>query len=312
MKKIILPLLVLLSFGAQAQFAIADFEKIQLATDSFDNGKNGTLLFSDAKVDCPVLWDTAWGGYWGGGWALSNQTDSTREGTDGLYQSITGNGFESRNYLIGQQGSEMYITHSQNELGTHGLYVTNTSYVYHSMLNGDAFAKKFGGPSGNDPDYLILHVIRNTQFNSAYDTIHFPLADFRFSDNSQDYIIKDWQYLNLEDKGFSDVSDTLRFFLTSSDTSEFGINTPTFFAIDHIKRGIWESVLKVNKPSIKLYPNPAQNTLVAEGAKQWTIYSIQGKALLTGESEIIDIRSLKSGNYVIRDNEGRSSRFIKQ
>jgi hypothetical protein len=39
-----------------------------------------------------------------------------------------------------------------------GVYVTNTTYAYNSMRDGDMFAKKFGGPTGNDPDwYKLLH-----------------------------------------------------------------------------------------------------------------------------------------------------------
>ena len=34
--------------------------------------------------------------------------------------------------------------------------LTNTTYTALSMLNGDSFSKKFGGSTGNDPDYLRL------------------------------------------------------------------------------------------------------------------------------------------------------------
>ena len=57
------------------------------------------------------------------------------------------------------------------------------------------------------------------------------LADFRFGDNSQDYIIDAWTAVNLSSLG---QVKTLEFSVSSSDTGDFGINTPTYFAIDNI------------------------------------------------------------------------------
>lgn len=310
MKKLLFIVSAMFTLGASAQNTdSASFENYTLPTDSFDNGSTGTNEFNDAGIISPVFWDTAWGGYWAGGWALSNQTDSTREGTDGLYQSITGNAAHGINYLVGQNGSELKWPGPGLRFQLWSLSVTNSSYAYHSMKNGDAFAKKFGGADGNDPDYLILNITGKNWGKWSEDTIQFYLADFRFVDNSKDYLISDWQTINIS--RLNDV-DTIHFFLTSSDTGQFGINTPSFFCMDNVRYSFYNSLTNLQKPSIKLYPNPAQNILIAEGVKQWTIYTIQGKALLSGESENIDIRSLKPGSYILRDSEGRSSRFIKQ
>jgi len=309
MKKLFFFVATMLAISASGQDFYYSFENYTLPTDSFDNGSTGTKFFKDQGMACPVVWDTAWGGYWAGGWALSNQTDSTREGTDGLYQSITGSAHDGNNYLVGQSGSRIKCPGAHIEYVLGYIYVSNSSYTYYSMRDGDAFAKKFGGADGNDPDYLILNITGREQGSWHKDTIQFPLADFRFSDNTKDYIVSDWQQVELS--RLSSV-DTLHFFLTSSDTSEFGINTPSFFVVDDAYGNFNDGLFDLHKPSIKLYPNPAQNTLIAEGVKQWTIYTIQGKALLEGESENIDIRSLKPGSYILRDSEGRSSRFIKQ
>ena len=310
MKKLLFLITSMFALSASAQVLdSASFENYSLPTDSFDNGSNGTKFFENSDVISPVFWDTAWGGYWAGGWALSNQTDSTREGTDGLYQSITGTASDGVNYLVGQNGSELKWPGPGGVYLLESVAVTNSAYTFHSMLNGDAFAKKFGGIDGNDPDYLILNITSRSNGIWDQDTIQFYLADFRFADNSKDYIVSDWQTVDI----FPLTQfDTLHFFLTSSDTGQFGINTPTFFCIDNIKWSISVGLTVSKKPSIKLYPNPAQNTLIVEGVKEWTIYTIQGKALLSGESENVDIRNLLPGTYLLRDSEGRSSRFIKQ
>ena len=110
--------------------------------------------------------------------------------------------------------------------------VTNTTTTALSMLNGDSFAKMFGGVSGNDPDFLKLSVYGIDANGQALGTeVEFYLADYRFADNSQDYIVSDWTSLDL-----SQLADarSLHFNLSSSDVGDFGMNTPAFFAIDDV------------------------------------------------------------------------------
>jgi len=95
MKKLLFLITSMFALSASAQQFSASFENYSLPKESFDNGSSGTTFFKDGLV-APVFWDTSWGGFWAGGWALSNQTDSTREGTDGLNQPITGNADDSK------------------------------------------------------------------------------------------------------------------------------------------------------------------------------------------------------------------------
>ena len=133
----------------------------------------------------------------------------------------------------------------------HGLYVTNTTYAALSMLEGDSFAKKFGGPTGNDPDYFLLtaygidasgHVLANH--------VDFYLADYRFADNALDYVVDTWQYMDLSALA---GAVTIAFNLSSSDVGDFGMNTPGYFAIDDL-------VL-----STAAVPEPASVALVGVG-----------------------------------------------
>lgn len=309
MKILLFFVVTLFATFASGQDYYYSFENYTLPIDSFDNGSSGTKSFEDQGMACPVLWDTAWGGFWAGGWALSNQTDSTRQGTDGLYQSITGSAHDGDNYLVGQNGSQIKCPGAHIEYTLGYIYITNTSYTYYSMRDGDAFAKKFGGADGNDPDYLILNITGRKQGSWFKDTIQFPLADFRFADNSKDYIVSEWQRVDLMQ--LSPV-DTLHFFLTSSDTGQFGINTPLFFAIDDAYGNFNDGLFDIARPSIKLYPNPAQNSLHLGEERNWTILNMQGQTLLKGSGEMADIRSLIPGTYIIRDENGATARFVKQ
>ena len=79
--------------------------------------------------------------------------------------------------------------------------VTNTTYAWDSMLNGDGFAKQFGGASGDDPDFLQLVITGYDALGVATGSVDFLLADYRFADNAQDYILTDWTPVDLSSLG---------------------------------------------------------------------------------------------------------------
>ncbi len=111
------------------------------------------------------------------------------------------------------------------------LMVTNTTYAALSMRDGDSFAKKFGGADGNDPDFLLLTITGKNSAGAAIGTVEFYLADYRFADNSLDYIVDDWIQVDLSPIAHA---RSLEFAVSSSDVGPFGINTPAFFAVDEI------------------------------------------------------------------------------
>ena len=54
---------------------------------------------------------------------------------------------------------------------------------------------------------------------------------FRFVDNAQDYIVDDWTWVDLT--GLGPIVG-LEFTMSSSDVGEFGMNTPSYFAMDNV------------------------------------------------------------------------------
>jgi hypothetical protein len=170
------------------------------------------------------------------GFAVSNHTDSTTAGFGNPYSAFAGSGAAgTANYAVGSYAS--YEESTVIKLGalTHlsgkGASFTNTTYTALDMLNGSGFSKKFGGADGNDPDWFMLTI---TGFSAGIPTgnaMDFYLADFRFADNTQDYIISDWTFVDFSPLGWA---DELRFSLSSSDNGGFGMNTPSFFAIDNV------------------------------------------------------------------------------
>lgn len=228
----LLLLAALLSFSISAQ-TVSDFENLALAPDSYWDGATQPLgaHFASGNAEFYCFYDTAFGGFWGGGFAYSSMTDSTTAGFGNQYSASTGSGFYgSANYVVGKPGAVVRLTGSALGKAVSGFYVTNSTYAYLSMKDGDSFSKKFGGASGNDPDWFLLTVLSWRNGSLTNDSVNFYLADFRSTNNAEDYIVHTWQWVDLAALG---NCDSLQFQLASSDTGAFGMNTPAFFCMDN-------------------------------------------------------------------------------
>jgi len=175
-----------------------------------------------------AAWDT-WDGF-----AYSNKTDTTTRGYLNQYSAITGSGASnSATYAVGFVNLWGDLPRIDVPEGTSlvSAQVTNTTYAYYSMLEGDQFAKKFGGSSGNDPDWFKLTIFGKDLAGQLLGLIEFYLADFRFENNLQDYIVNTWQTIDLTSIGNARI---LEFSLDSSDVGPWGMNTPAYFALDNL------------------------------------------------------------------------------
>jgi hypothetical protein len=163
------------------------------------------------------------------GYAASTMTDTTTPGFGNQFSNITGSGADgSAGYGIAFQSGSIILPTPTVVLGAE---ITNTTYAALSMLNGDSFAKQFGGPSGDDEDFFRLLIEGIDEAGGSTGTVELMLADYRFSDDSQDFILDEWVFLNLSGLG---VVSELQFSFESSDVGDFGINTPQYFAIDNL------------------------------------------------------------------------------
>lgn len=164
--------------------------------------------------------------FWSG-WAYSSVTENSTGGIANQFSAIPGSGQGgSPNYGIANGPVSVSFTAGQNFNGR-GLFVANTSYAYYSMLEGDSFSKQF---TGEDEDWFLL-TIEGLNNSASTGTVNFYLADFRSPDSSQHFILDDWRFIDLSALG---TVDTLAFKLSSSDTGDWGMNTPNYFAIDSI------------------------------------------------------------------------------
>ncbi len=165
------------------------------------------------------------------GMAYSRMQDDTTSGYTNQYSAITtGGAFSTENYAVFYISTDTDTIPLSRTTLLDSVYITNGTYPYLSMRDGDMFAKKFGGESGNDPDWFLL-TIQGIKDELVTGAVEFYLADFRDSNNDNDYIIDEWTKVDLS---VLDSVDMLRIGLSSSDTGDFGMNTPAYFCMDNL------------------------------------------------------------------------------
>ncbi len=253
---------LLLAVTAQASAEIIDLEDLLLPkANTFYNGADGAggfvsrgAVFNNRFTDFGGF--TAWSG-----WSYSNVTDVSTPGFLNQYAAYhlpEGGGDASPNYAIGFafHPGEAFILLPPETVPL-SVRITNTTYAALSMLQGDEFAKRFGGESGDDPDFLLLSITGFDAFNQPTGTVEFYLADYRFDDNSLDYVVNSWTTVDLTSLG---AATTLSFALSSSDVGPFGINTPTYVALDNLEMG------SVVIEEVVASPEPGTVSLLGVGA----------------------------------------------
>jgi len=328
MKKILLIVLVAFTsiFVANAQTlsSTSTFEDLALPTDSFWNGSDASGSFSSGFVTYYNTYNSQYSSW--GGFAYSSKKDTLSTGFTNMYSSITGGGHNSDTYGVAYWSAysgpvSLSLDPIATNIPVSGFYITNNTYAYLSMRDGDAYAKKFGGTTGNDSDWFML-TISGFKNGVLTDTVDFFLADYRNADNSKDYIINDWTFVNLSKLG---VIDSINFTLSSSDNGTYGMNTPAYFCIDDMSSLYDVSIAETEKTNIlKVYPNPANNfiNIKSDFNANYTIriLNMQGaivKQIKFNSNSIqrINIEDLNSGIYLIQiesDEEILQKKFIKQ
>jgi len=226
--------LAILTMAATADAAIATFENLTLLPQSYWNGSDNSGGFASGGASFKNNYYRADQYEWWDGFAYSNRTDTQMQGMDAQYNAITGRGQgKSATYGIAYVGWQQPPT---MKLGTaqvlQGLYVTNDNFTYYAMRDGTLLSDKFGGSTGDNADWFKLSVKGKDVAGNVTGTVDFYLADFRFIDNSQDYIVDTWRFVDLTSLG---EVKTLEFTLTSSDTlPDVGMNTPAYFCLDTV------------------------------------------------------------------------------
>ena len=250
--------------STHAQTTVLDFESLPVPAGQFFNGDtNASSPYRDnfsitgtrdnfGETEFLQLWEASdvefFNGYTPGfgswnGFSWSKVADTTTPGFANQYASFSGGGSDGAggtitgtNYAVGFGNQSFFNLPEAVQLQS--VDITNTTYAGISMRDGDSFAKKFGGASGNDEDFFKLTLTGFEDVNlggNSIGAIDVFLADYRFSDNSEDYILDSWNQFDLTNLG-SARSIGLSF--TTTDNGDFGANTPLFVALDNLSYSI--------------------------------------------------------------------------
>lgn len=324
MKKTLLTLAGLNLFVSFGQVVTNDFENITLTVESFDNGSSGSGGFSEDHAFYENTYDPTWGSWTG--FSVSNITDNTTAGWANQYSAFPGVGANgSANYGIYYPMGGIDLTTVSNGVYLDSVKITNATYAAISMRDGDAYGKQFGSiydangveDGTNGEDYFRIWIMAE-YVGGQLDSMEFYLADYRFADPNDDYIIDEW--VNVDLSAFDQPVARLDFRFESSDMGQWGINTPTYFAIDDLS---FTSTADIKELSfdMNVYPNPVVDVLNVSSpgeSGQLLLTDLNGNVInetIFTNSTSLDASQLGSGAYIVQliDTDGNIARstFIK-
>ena len=291
------------------------FENIT-TNQGFYNGSDQAGGFESEGIHFKNTYNTQFDSW--SGFGVSNLTDTINGTYSNQYSSYAGSGAAGSNQFgivyVYEPAILKPASNTTQALKLGSIQFTNSTWTGLSMKNGDAFSKKFGGPTGNDPDYFRIRIFNH--FNGEVtDSALVYLADFRFSDNSQDYIVKNWK---LAEINFTHAFDSISFQLESSDVGQFGMNTPAYFCLDNITFLNPSSVSIPEVMDKHIYPNPFENELQItnnEVHAQVAIYTCAGQLVLSENLPLGKVRintsALKPGVYFVKAGNKPAGIFTK-
>lgn len=214
-----------------------DFEELPLSGGDYYNGADGAGGFEAGGAHFANEYEPFYGAW--SGWAYSRVVDVTTPGPTNQYAAYPGAGAGGSSVyaLTFNDPSDPSATPPEITLPDGAepasLAIANTTYAALSMLRGDPFAKKFGGPSGVDPDWFRATIVGLDDQRAPLGQVEVYLADYRFPDPADDYVLDDWLTVDLSPLAGIGVR-RLEVRFASTDNGDFGMNTPAYAAIDDL------------------------------------------------------------------------------
>ncbi len=171
-------------------------------------------------------------GYWGG-FTASNRTDLNQTGLNAQYTAVPGIGYDGSSqyavaYTYGLE-TEVYAADGQSHTVT-GCYVTNNLWAYQDIFEGSMGQTPFGGLTGDDPDWFKLTATGKNASGQTIGELDFYLADYRFANNEDDYVVDTWEWFDLSPLG---SVASISFSLSSTKSNYGGMITPAYFCMEN-------------------------------------------------------------------------------
>ena len=197
-----------------------------LATDT--TNKVGYYFKDNIEIAPFVINHTFSASGFGEGFTFSSCSDATTPGYTNL-SAITKKGVSTNTYLISNSGawnttpSEISFVEGKSFLAKE-IYVTNATYAYLAIKDQNDGNQSPLVKQWTDDDEFILTI---TGYSNGQPTgsIEISLAD------GMD-ILNTWKKVDLSELGYV---TSIGFSVSSTDTGDWGMNTPAYFCIDQLK-----------------------------------------------------------------------------
>ena len=220
--------------GDYVEIKTVGFENLALGTSAFWDGSDGTGNFKSDGMTFINEFNSSYGSW--DGFVYSQKADIVTADYTNQFSVFDGsNGLNKFALYYPPFGGDAFASFATDSVyQVTSVSVCNSSYTALTLKNGDSygFTKKFGGTTGNDPDWYKMTVIGYNAAGDSVNSVNFFLADYRFDDNSKDYIISKWTSVDLSSLG---KIHKMAFRLSSSDTGMYGMNTPAYVCLDNLK-----------------------------------------------------------------------------
>lgn len=189
----------------------------------------------------------------------------------------------------GPRGVDMIFNDGKNYDAV-GVYVNLNSYSYYTIEFGDSYARAF---TNNDEFTLTIHGVAPDESEK---TIDVKLASFSNGDLT---INKGWKYVDLTSLG---TINELYFTMTSTDSGEYGMNTPGYFCLDKLSVVPAKSNMAeiVSANNAKISYDRSSKTVNVGNADFAIVYDALGNKVLTSDAASFSLASLPAGVYVVK------------
>lgn len=227
MRSIFISAMVAWAIAIPARSAVVTFEDLPTPSVGYYNGSDFAGGFADQGVFFNNTFTDFGGGFtaWSG-WSYSTLGDTTKSGFENQYSSYAGGGAGgSRTFGVATAFSpgEAYIDLPSGS-DPLSIEITNTTYAALAIRDGYFVARPFG-----PGDYFRVIFTGIDELEQAIGSIDYYLADYRGS--GPGFILNEWVTLDLSSL---EGARRLDISFESTDVGFFGINTPTYVAVDNL------------------------------------------------------------------------------
>ena len=170
------------------------------------------------------------------------------------------------------------------------VYVNLNSYTFYSVLLGDGYARAF---TNNDELTLTIHGVAADETEK---TVEVSLASYSNGDLTT---ARGWKYVDLTELG---TVNELYFTLTTTDTGDYGANTPLYFCLDKLcvtpAAGSAAGIVAADRAAINY--DRGSKTVTLTGADFAAVYDALGAKVMQSDDKSFSIASLPAGVYVVK------------